>query len=90
MSKRLGNIVNPWDAIAKHGVDPVRWYLVASAAPWLTTACLTAAIDGFSPSVASHHSDSLSAEAESHGTNDSVWFAIADRKSPSIACGVPA
>jgi isoleucyl-tRNA synthetase len=35
MSKRLGNIVNPWDAIAKHGVDPVRWYLVASAAPWL-------------------------------------------------------
>lgn len=35
MSKRLGNIVNPWDAISKHGVDAVRWYLVASAAPWL-------------------------------------------------------
>ncbi|MCC7012635.1 MAG: isoleucine--tRNA ligase [Planctomycetes bacterium] len=35
MSKRLGNVVNPWDAIAQHGVDAVRWYLVASAAPWL-------------------------------------------------------
>ncbi|MCY3000856.1 MAG: isoleucine--tRNA ligase [Planctomycetota bacterium] len=35
MSKRLGNIVNPWEAIAKHGVDAVRWYLVGSAAPWL-------------------------------------------------------
>jgi isoleucyl-tRNA synthetase len=35
MSKRLGNIVDPWQAIDAHGVDAVRWYLVASAAPWL-------------------------------------------------------
>jgi isoleucyl-tRNA synthetase len=35
MSKRLGNIVDPWKAIASHGADAVRWYLVASAAPWL-------------------------------------------------------
>lgn len=35
MSKRLGNIVDPWAAIREHGADAVRWYLVASAAPWL-------------------------------------------------------
>lgn len=35
MSKRLGNIVDPWAAVAAHGADAVRWYLVASAAPWL-------------------------------------------------------
>ncbi len=35
MSKRLGNIVDPWRAIGEHGADAVRWYLVASAAPWL-------------------------------------------------------
>jgi len=35
MSKRLGNIVDPWMAIAEHGVDAVRWYLMGSGAPWL-------------------------------------------------------
>jgi isoleucyl-tRNA synthetase len=35
MSKRLGNVVDPWAVIGDHGADAVRWYLVASAAPWL-------------------------------------------------------
>ncbi len=35
MSKRLGNVVDPWKVIEEHGTDVVRWYLVASAAPWL-------------------------------------------------------
>lgn len=35
MSKRLGNVVDPWKVIEEHGADAVRWYLIASAAPWL-------------------------------------------------------
>lgn len=35
MSKRLGNIVNPWDAMKEHGIDAIRWYLLSSGAPWL-------------------------------------------------------
>ncbi len=34
MSKRLGNAVNPFDAIEKYGSDPVRWYMIANSAPW--------------------------------------------------------
>ena len=35
MSKRLGNVIDPWELVGRHGADAVRWYLVASAAPWL-------------------------------------------------------
>ena len=35
MSKRLGNVINPWEMVVQHGADAVRWYLVSSAAPWL-------------------------------------------------------
>ncbi|MDP6838773.1 MAG: isoleucine--tRNA ligase [Planctomycetota bacterium] len=35
MSKRLGNVVRPAEAIATHGIDAVRWYMLASGAPWL-------------------------------------------------------
>jgi isoleucyl-tRNA synthetase len=35
MSKRLGNVVDPWKAIEAHGADAVRWYLLASGSPWL-------------------------------------------------------
>ncbi len=34
MSKRLGNAVNPFDAIEKYGSDPLRWYMIANSAPW--------------------------------------------------------
>ncbi|MFH2142426.1 MAG: class I tRNA ligase family protein, partial [Bacteroidota bacterium] len=34
MSKRLGNAVNPFESIEKHGADPVRWYMITNAQPW--------------------------------------------------------
>lgn len=34
MSKRLGNVVNPFDAINKYGPDLVRWYMIENAPPW--------------------------------------------------------
>ena len=34
MSKRLGNAVDPFSTIEKHGSDPLRWYMVTNAAPW--------------------------------------------------------
>lgn len=34
MSKRLGNIVNPFETIEKFGADATRWYLVTNASPW--------------------------------------------------------
>ena len=35
MSKSLGNIVDPWQVIPKHGVDAVRLFLVGSSQVWL-------------------------------------------------------
>jgi isoleucyl-tRNA synthetase len=34
MSKRLGNVVNPFDTIGKFGADATRWYLITNASPW--------------------------------------------------------
>ena len=34
MSKRLGNVINPFDCIAKYGTDAVRWYMMTNSAPW--------------------------------------------------------
>ncbi len=34
MSKRLGNAVDPFEAIEKHGSDPLRWYMITNASPW--------------------------------------------------------
>lgn len=34
MSKRLGNAVNPFEAIDKYGSDPLRWYMIVNSAPW--------------------------------------------------------
>jgi isoleucyl-tRNA synthetase len=35
MSKSRGNIADPWKAIADHGADGIRWYLITSSNPWL-------------------------------------------------------
>jgi len=35
MSKSRGNVVDPWQAIADHGADAIRWYLLSSSHPWL-------------------------------------------------------
>ncbi len=34
MSKRLGNMVDPFQAIETYGADATRWYLVTNASPW--------------------------------------------------------
>jgi isoleucyl-tRNA synthetase len=44
MSKRLGNVVDPWAVLEQHGADALRWYLVAGAAPWLAKRFDSAAI----------------------------------------------
>ncbi len=36
MSKSKGNTVDPWDAIADHGVDALRWYFITVSNPWVT------------------------------------------------------
>ena len=35
MSKHIGNVVNPWESLDKHGADAVRWYFYTASAPWL-------------------------------------------------------
>ena len=34
MSKSKGNAVDPFEAIETHGVDPVRWTMMAASPPW--------------------------------------------------------
>ncbi len=34
MSKRLGNVVDPFETIGKFGADATRWYLITNASPW--------------------------------------------------------
>ncbi len=34
MSKRLGNSVDPFEVIEKHGSDPLRWYMITNSQPW--------------------------------------------------------
>ena len=34
MSKRLGNVVNPFETLKTYGADATRWYLVTNASPW--------------------------------------------------------
>lgn len=35
MSKSKGNAVDPFDALATHGADAIRWYFYTNSAPWL-------------------------------------------------------
>ena len=34
MSKSKGNAVDPFEVIGKHGIDPVRWYMMSNTPPW--------------------------------------------------------
>ena len=34
MSKRYGNVVDPFDTIEKYGADATRWYMIGNAQPW--------------------------------------------------------
>ena len=35
MSKSKGNTVDPWDAVAAHGTDGLRWYFIQASNPWV-------------------------------------------------------
>ncbi len=35
MSKRLGNVVDPWTILDRQGADALRWYLFTVSSPWL-------------------------------------------------------
>ncbi len=35
MSKSIGNTVDPFESLAKHGADAIRWYFYTNSAPWL-------------------------------------------------------
>jgi len=34
MSKRVGNVIDPFETIQKFGADATRWYLITNASPW--------------------------------------------------------
>ena len=34
MSKRLGNVIDPFETIAEYGADATRWYMISNAQPW--------------------------------------------------------
>ncbi len=34
MSKRLGNVINPFECIDTYGADAVRWYMLTNSSPW--------------------------------------------------------
>jgi isoleucyl-tRNA synthetase len=34
MSKRVGNVVDPFTTLDKYGADATRWYLITNASPW--------------------------------------------------------
>ncbi|HEY2163417.1 MAG TPA: isoleucine--tRNA ligase [Gemmatimonadaceae bacterium] len=36
MSKSVGNVVDPWDVMSRHGADAVRLFFVASSAVWVS------------------------------------------------------
>ena len=34
MSKRLGNVVDPFETLNQYGADATRWYMISNAPPW--------------------------------------------------------
>ena len=34
MSKRVGNVIDPFETIEKYSADATRWYLITNASPW--------------------------------------------------------
>src|SRR2546430_3139679 len=45
MSKRLGNIVDPWMVIERSGADALRWFMISSGSPWAARRVFLEAFD---------------------------------------------
>src|SRR5665648_30457 len=45
MSKRLGNVVDPWSILNQQGADALRWYLFTVSSPWYARRFSPEAID---------------------------------------------
>jgi isoleucyl-tRNA synthetase len=45
MSKRLGNVIDPWTILDTQGADALRWYFVSSGSPWVSSRVSLDAID---------------------------------------------
>jgi isoleucyl-tRNA synthetase len=45
MSKRLGNIIDPWTVLEKQGADALRWFFLTSGSPWADRRVFPEAID---------------------------------------------
>jgi isoleucyl-tRNA synthetase len=45
MSKRLGNIIDPWSVLEKQGADALRWFFLTSGSPWADRRVFPEAID---------------------------------------------
>ncbi len=45
MSKRLGNVVDPWTILNQQGADALRWYLFTVSSPWYARRFSPEAID---------------------------------------------
>lgn len=45
MSKSLGNVLDPWEALDTRGADPVRWWMFHQGSPWTPTRTSLEAID---------------------------------------------
>ena len=45
MSKRLGNVIDPWTILDKQGADALRWYFVSSGSPWVSSRVSMEAIE---------------------------------------------
>ncbi len=45
MSKRLGNVIDPWTILDNQGADPLRWYFISSGSPWVSSRVSIEAIE---------------------------------------------
>ncbi len=37
MSKSLGNMFDPWEALDRQGADALRWFMITNGSPWAST-----------------------------------------------------
>lgn len=80
MSKRLGNTVDPWAVIEKHGADAVRWSLLGGGAPWLQRRFDPAAIGESRRRFFGTLASSASFLALYEGLEDDRWKTATDLK----------